>query len=89
MSASQQIASVDETGFRIEPVFGLTSRRVMHPSSPNLAVALLDVELDGSLSLFPVEFERPPAPLTGEIIRFRSLAEVEGFLGLQHEEIAA
>lgn len=74
--------------FRIEPVPGLTTMRVLDGPGDRLAVALVDFLPEG-IELFPVERDAPPAPLTGETQRFRTISEVRAFLGITAEARAA
>ena len=76
-------------GFRFVTHPGLLAQRLVYGAKDWPSLAILDVESDGTLTLFPTAWGDLPAPLTGEVIRFRSLAEVEGFLGLQREDLAA
>ena len=76
-------------GFRFITFPGLYAQRLVYGAKDWPSLAILDVESDGTLTLFPTAWGELPAPLTGERISFASLAEVEGFLGLQREDIAA
>jgi hypothetical protein len=76
--------------FRIEPIFRMPrTLRVLDRPGEARAVALVDLGEDGSATLFPVERDRPPAPLTGETQTFADLDALRTFLGIQPEALAA
>ncbi len=68
--------------FRIDRSRNGVAPRVYHESDDKLAVALILGEDDGTVTLFPVKFERTPYPLTGASMSFPTEADALAYLGI-------